>query len=128
MHISGVVLGKNDIDTGRQQRLWNIFRERSPQLAAAVNGGSANFSRLLPWDPMPNCLKCDNNPRGGDNTLQGALIVKARLDTLKLRNEKTNFLASNPDLCYVLEQLAISAYRCLLFSLSSPIFSSLFFD
>lgn len=97
-------------DISRQQRLWNLFREQSPQLAAAVASGSANFSKLLPWEPMPDCLKCDNHPQRSD-TLYQALILNTRLESLKLRNEKTSFLASNPDLRYVLEQLALSAYR-----------------
>jgi hypothetical protein len=89
--------------------MWKIFREQNSTVAAAASSGSATFSLLLPWDPMPDCAKCDLRNNTGDS-LQDALVLNSKLEALKLCNEKTTFLASNPDLCYVLEQLALSAY------------------
>ena len=96
-------------DSSRYLKMCKVFREQNSTVAAAASSGSATFSLLLPWDPMPDCVKCD--PHSNDsNSLNNALVSHARLEALKLRNEKTSFLASNPDLCYVLEQLALSVY------------------
>jgi hypothetical protein len=89
--------------------MWKVFREQNSTVAAAASSGSAAFSLLLPWDPMPDCTKCDSRSNVSDS-LQDALVANAKLDAFKLCYEKNAFLASNPDLCYVLEQLAISAY------------------
>ena len=78
-------------------------------MAAAASSGSATFSLLLPWDPKPECAKCDLRNNTGDS-LHEVLVLNARLDALKLCNEKTRFLSSSPDICYVLEQLALSTY------------------
>lgn len=89
-----------------------IFREQEPTIAvAAATNSSAIFSLLLPWDPMPACIKCDPTAVIDVNeSLHNALMLTQRQEALKGSNEKNIFLANHPDLRYVLEQLSISSY------------------